>query len=93
MADVGTCPECGVSFPVHQYGRRLPCPSCGELLDISPDHDTPARIPPCAWIKACQARMRWLKGLSVELEGYDCAEFIRQIEGEIEQLRRFVQIQ
>lgn len=33
------CPYCKEVIKIHKYGRKIPCPKYGGLLDIFPDVD------------------------------------------------------
>ena len=37
MSDKGTCPWCDDEFDVIAYGHKLPCPHCGQLIDVLPE--------------------------------------------------------
>mgnify|MGYP001488247499 CR=1 FL=1 len=64
--DTGVCPGCNRTFTVERYGRRIPCPHCGEPLDIAPEFENP--LSAAEWQRAITAEIQYLGALKIEVE-------------------------
>ncbi len=87
--DTAVCPECGLSFAVTRYGRRIACPGCDEALDIQPDDPPEEGLSEEDWRQLIRGKIEWLTDAYFELLEGGFREAAAAVEEELARLKLF----